>query len=205
MLSYFGLRKGVKFILEGQPYEVLEFQPMRKAQDVTVSQTKIKNLITGKVFERNFHLGEKFEEAELEKCEIKFIYRHHRASKRSAGRDESGTFSEGGKFYFQETENYASRFELSEEQIGAGAKFLKPNQLLTGIKFQEEIINIVLPIKVHLKVAEAPPGEKGGRAQAGTKQVLLETGAKINTPLFIEQGDVVEVNTESGEYVRRVE
>ncbi len=187
MLTYFDLRKGVKFILEGQPYEVLEFQPMRKAQDVTVSQTKIKNLITGKVFERNFHLGEKFEEAELEKCEIKFIYAHH------------------GKFYFQETENYASRFELSEEQIGAGAKFLKPNQLLTGIKFQEEIINIVLPIKVHLKVAEAPPGEKGGRAQAGTKQVLLETGAKINTPLFIEQGDVVEVNTESGEYVRRVE
>lgn len=185
MLSYFELRKGVKFILEGQPYEVLEFQPMRKAQDVTVSQTKIKNLITGKVFERNFHLGEKFEEAQIEKCEMKFIY------------------SRRGKFYFQETKNSSSRFELSEEQIGPGFKFLKPNLLLTGIQFQGKIINVVLPIKVRLKVTEAPPGEKGGRAQAGTKQVLLETGAKINTPLFIKEGDVVEVNTETGKYLKR--
>ncbi len=187
MLSYFDLRKGVKFILEGEPFEVLEFKPMRKAQDVTVSQTKIRNLITGKVFERNFHLGETFKEAEMEKCEIKFIYTRQ------------------GKFYFEEAENQGPRFELSEEQIGHGAKFLKQNQVLTGIKFQGKIISVVLPIKVELKVKEAPPGIKGGRAEAGTKQVLLETGAKLNTPLFIESGDILEVNTEKGEYVRRVE
>jgi elongation factor P len=76
---------------------------------------------------------------------------------------------------------------------------------LFAIKFQGKIINIVLPIKVQLKVAEAPPGFKGGRAQPGTKTITLETGAQINAPLFIEQGDIIEVNTESGEYVRRIE
>ena len=173
--------------MEGEPYEVLEFQQMRKAQDVTVAQTKIQNLITGKVFERNFHLGETFEEAELEKIEVKFLYTHR------------------GKFCFSEIKNPSHRFELIEEQIGSGAKFLKPNQTLTGIKFKDRIINIVLPIKVQLKVAESPPGIKGGRAQAGTKTVTLETKAKINAPLFIKEGDIIEINTETGEYVRRVE
>jgi len=187
MLSYFDLRKGVKFILEGQPYEVLEFQQIYKAQDMVVARTKIKNLINGKVLERTFHQGDTFEEAELEKIEVKFIYSHR------------------GKFCFSETQNPRARFELEEEKIGEGAKFLKPNQILTGIKFQGKIINIILPIKVQLKVTEAPPGIKGDRAQGGTKTVTLETGAKINVPLFVEQGDIVEVNTETGEYVRRVE
>ena len=188
MLSYFDLRKGVQFVLEGQPCEVLEFKQMQKAQDVVVAQTKIKNLITGKVLEKNFHQGDVFEEAELEKTEVKFLYSNPR-----------------GKFIFCEAQNPKARFELTEELLGKGAKFLKSNQILTAIKFRNEIINIVLPIKVLLKVSEAPPGIKGGRAQAGTKIVGLETGAKIATPLFIEQGDVVEVNTETGEYVRRAE
>jgi len=187
MLSYFDLRKGTRFILEGQPYEVLEFQQMYKAQDMAVAKTKIRNLITGRVHEKNFHQGDTFKEAELEKIEIKFLY------------------SRRGKFCFSEIQNLAKRFELEEEQIGKGVKFLKSNQTLTGIKFQDKFINIVLPIKVHLKVAEAPPGVKGDRAQGGTKTVTLETDVNINVPLFIEQGDIIEVNTETGEYVRRVE
>lgn len=187
MLSYFDLRKGVKFILNGQPYEVLEFQQMKKAQDVVVARTKIKNLITGQVIERNFHQDETFEEAEIEKIKVKFIY------------------SKKGKFYFCETENPRNRFYLEEEKIGTGAKFLKENLILDGLKFKGEIINVSLPIKVQLKVVEAPPGIKGQRAQPGTKQVTLETGAKINVPLFIESGDIIEINTETGEYVRRVE
>jgi len=187
MLSYFDLRKGVKFILESEPYEVLEFQQMYKAQDAVVAKTKIKNLISGKVLEKTFHQGDYFEEAELEKIEVKFVY------------------SNRGKFCFSEAKDPSKRFELTEEQIGSGFKFLKSNQTLTGIKFQDKIINIVLPIKVQLKVIEAPPGVKGERAQAGTKQVTLETGAQINVPLFVETGDIIEVNTETGEYVRRVE
>ena len=187
MLSYFDLRKGVKFIFEGEPYEVLEFQQIYKAQDMVVARTKIRNLINGKVLEKTFHQGDTFEEAELEKIEVKFLFTHR------------------GKFCFSEVQNPRRRFELTEEQIGEGAKFLKSNQVLTGIKFQEKIINVVLPIKVQLRVAEAPPGVKGERAQAGTKPVTLETGAIVNAPLFVEEGDVIEVNTETDEYVRRVE
>ena len=185
MLSYFDLRKGTKFILEGQPYEVLEFQQISKAQDMFVARTKIKNLINGKVLEKTFHQDDKFEEAELEKIEIKFIYSHR------------------GKLCFSEAQNPAARLELSEEKIGSSSKFLKPNQILAGIKFQNKIINVSLPIKVQLKVIEAPPGVKGERAQAGTKPVVLETGATINAPLFVKSGDIIEVNTENGQYVRR--
>lgn len=186
MLNYFELRKGVKFILDGQPYEVLEFSQMGKAQDMFVAQTKIRNLINGKVFERNFHQGDSFEEAEIEKTEAKFIY------------------SNKGKAVFCEAKDPKKRFELAENQVGEGMKFLKLNEIVTGIKFQGSIVNVVLPIKVQLKVIEAPPGLKGDRAQSGTKNVTLETGAKINVPLFVETGDVIELNTETGEYTRRV-
>lgn len=186
MLSYFDLRKGVKFVLDGQPYEVLEFQQIGKAQDMFVARTKIKNLITGKVFDKNFHKDDVFEETELDKFEVKFIYNHR------------------GKLIFSELKNPSKRFELNEEQIGPASKFLKSNQELIGIKFEGKVINVAFPIKINLKVIEAPPGLKGDRAQAGTKPATLETGAKINVPLFIEEGDIIEVNTETGEYARRV-
>lgn len=187
MLSYFELRKGILFILEGQPYEVLEFQQVYKAQDAVVARTKIKNLISGKIVEKTFHKGDSFEEAEFEKLDVKFVYANR------------------GKFVFSEVQNPAVRFELTGEQVGDGAKFLKANQLVAGIKFQGKIISIGLPIKVQLKVTEAPPGTKGDRAQSGTKAVILETGAQINVPLFVDMDDVIEINTETGEYVRRVE
>jgi elongation factor P len=187
MLGYFDLRKGVKFILNDQPYEVLESQQIGKAQDVFVVKAKIKNLLNGKIIERNFHQDDKFEEAEVEKVDVKFLYSHR------------------GKFCFCEKDNPKNRFELLEEQIGSSANFLKSGQILTGFKFEGKIININLPIKIQLKVTEAPPGIKGERSQAGTKVVTLETGATIDVPLFIEAGDIVEINTETGEYVRRVE
>ena len=198
MLSYFDLRKGVKFILDQEPYEVLEFQQIYKAQDMVVARTKIRNLINGKVLERTFHQDDKFEEAELEKVEVKFLYSHP---------DSKSSISNGasrGKFGFCETQNPRTRFELAEEQIGESSKFLKSNQNLIGIKFQGKIINVSLPIKVQLKVIEAPPGVKGNRSQAGTKTVTLETGAKINVPLFVEEGDIIEINTETAEYTRRI-
>ena len=186
MLSYFDLRKGVQFILDEEPYEVLDFQQTYKAQDMVVAKTKIKNLINGKVLEKTFRQSDKFEEAELQRIEVKFLYSHRK------------------KFYFSELKSPAKRFELEESQIGEGAKFLKANKVLNAIMFKEKIINVVLPIKVQLKVTEAPPGIKGDRAQGGNKSVTLETGAKINVPLFIERGDIVEVNTETEEYVRRI-
>lgn len=187
MLTHTDLRKGATIILDNEPYEVLESQPMQKAQRRVVIQTKIKNLINGNVFSRNFHQGDVFQEAEISKFSAKFLYAHRE------------------KYVFCETENPSRRFELTEKQIGLQSKFLKPNQILDTELFEGKVIRVSLPIKIQLKVIEAPPGFQGERSQPGTKTVTLETGAKISTPLFINEGDIIEINTETGEYVRRVE
>ena len=198
MLSYYELRKGVQFIYEGQPYEVLEFRQMGKSQDVVVAQTKIRNLLTGRVIPKNFHQGETFEEADMSKFQAKFIYANR------------------GKFVFADLDNSkparsamqnvaGGRFELSEKQVGDGAKFLTPNQEVEGNIFQDRVINVILPVKVQLKGTDAPPGIKGDRSIGGNKAITLETGAVINVPLFIETGDTIEINTETSEYVRRIE
>lgn len=186
MLSHNDIRKGVRFILDGEPYEVLDFSPLKKAQRRVVIQTKIKNLITGAVFDRNFHQGDVFEEAELIKFKAKFLYSHRDC------------------YFFCEESNPSKRFDLTKEQIGEVTKFLKQNEIVEGLIFKDKIINISLPIKVHLKVTQSPPGIRGDRAQGGTKVVVLETGTEINVPLFIEEGDIIEINTETGEYVRRI-
>jgi elongation factor P len=187
MLSHNDLKKGVQFISEGEPYEVLESSFVFKGRGSSVVQTKIKDLLTGNVLSRTFHPGEEFEEAEIQKIKVKFLY------------------SRRDKFFFCEEHNPSKRFDLAKEVIEESVIFLKPNEIVEGVQFQGKIINISLPIKVQLKVIEAPPGVKGDRAQGGTKTVTLETGAQINVPLFVETGDVIEVNTEKGEYVRRVE
>jgi elongation factor P len=107
MLNYFDLRKGAEFVLDGDPYEVLEFQQIFKAQDVVTARTKIKNLISGKVIEKTFHKGDTFEEADLVKIDAKFIYESR------------------GKYVFAKPNNPSERFELTEDQIGYGCKFLK--------------------------------------------------------------------------------
>ena len=187
MLSHNELKKGIKFILNNQLYEVLESSFVFKGRGSSFSQTKIKNLITGSVVSKTFHPGEKFKEAEIEKIKVKFLYCH---------RD---------KFLFCEEKNPAKRIELTKEIIGKNVIYLKPGEVVEGIKFQSEIINISLPIKVRLRVVEAPPGIRGDRAQGGTKTVKLETKAQINTPLFVKEGDVIEINTEKDEYVKRVD
>lgn len=186
MLSHSDLKKGIKIILDGKPYEILKISFLKKARREVIVQTKIKDLITGSVFSRNFHQGETFEIAEIGRIKAKFLYSHR------------------GKFFFCEQENPSRRFDLTEKQIGQSSQFLKQNQIVEALKFGEKIINISLPIKIQLKVIAAPPAVRGERAQPGTKQVILETGTKINVPLFIKEGDIVEINTETGEYVRRI-
>jgi elongation factor P len=187
MISYSELEKGIQIILDGEPYEIIEGAPMFKGRGHSVFQAKIKNLKTGKVVSQTFHPSDIFEEAKVFKKEIKFLYFHRK------------------KYVFCEKGNPSNRFTLSAEEIGEKINFLKENQIVEALLFENKIINIILPIKIILKVAQAPPGIKAGRAEAGTKQVILETGAKINAPLFIDKGDTIEINTETGEYVRRIE
>ncbi len=187
MLDHTEIRKGTRIIIDQEPYEVLEYLPLKKAQRRVVIQTKIRNLINGKVLERNFHQGDIFEEAEVIKLNSQFIY---------ANRE---------KYVFSQADDQSKRFELTEKQVGNAAKFLKSNEMVETLIFNEKIIGINLPIKINFKVIEAPPGIQGDRAQGGTKTIIIEGGTEINVPLFVKEGDVIEVNTESGEYVRRVE
>lgn len=186
MLSYSELQKGGIIIVNDQPHEIIEALNTFKGRGHSYLQMKIKNLVSGAVISKTAQPRDSFEEAEVEEKQAKFIYANR------------------GKFIFSEVNDPGKRFELTEEQIGTKANFLKPNEEVTTIIFEDKIINIIIPIKVHLKVTEVPPGVKGDRAQAGNKSVTLETGAKISAPLFINENDIIEVNTESGEYVRRV-
>jgi elongation factor P len=185
MLTHTDLHPGIEFIYEGQPWVVLEAQLLKMAQRRPVIQSKIKNLIDGKVQEKNFQQGDVFDEADLGKREIKYLY------------------TTKGQYFFCEPNDPSKRFFFTEDQIGPQAKYLKPNEIVVGIVFEEKIITFKLPIKVQLKVKETAPGVKGDRAQAGTKEAVLESGAVIQVPLFIEDGDVIEINTETGTYVKR--
>ncbi|MBU6500872.1 MAG: hypothetical protein KGJ89_02000 [Patescibacteria group bacterium] len=194
MLSYTDLTKGVLFIYEGAPYEVLETHFLRMQQRKAVVQTRIRNLMTGKLLDRNFQASDTFEEAEIEKRKASFIYK-----KPGRGADAVD------EYWFNEKGNPASRFAISGELLGGGGQFLKPNTEVETVVFKEKVIKVALPIKMEFKVVEAPPAIKGNTAQGGTKVVELEGGAKISAPLFINQGDLVRINTETGEYVERVE
>jgi len=187
MLTYNDLRPGTVFILDGEPYEVLEFNFLRMQQRKPVAQTKIKNLISGKMQNRTFHQNDSLEEAEILKEQVKYLYNH---------RDE---------FYFCKINDPSNRFSIKEEIMGSSSKFLKPNLEITAVKFKDKIINILLPVKIDFVVRDAPPAIKGDTAQGGTKSITLENGVEITAPLFIEAGDIIRVNTDAGTYVERVE
>jgi elongation factor P len=186
MITHADLKKGVRVLIDNQPHEVIDSNPMKKAQRRVVIQTRIKNLITGTISERNFHQGDMFEEVELGKFQAKFLYAH---------RD---------KFVFCDITDSSKRFELSPAQVGDASKYIKQNEVVEGITFEDKIVSVNLPIKVQLKVKETPPGVKGDRAQGGTKTAIMETGIQVQVPLFINEGDSIEINTEKNEYVRRI-
>jgi len=199
MLSYNELKPGVFIVLDGQPYVVMEFKFLRMQQRKPVAQTKIKNIISGKTIEKTFQQTDKLEEAEIETRPIKYLYSHRPA--RNAAHSAAG----GDEFWFSEKDNPSVRFKLDESLVGNYIDLLKPNFLIEAMSFQKNIIGVKMPVKVDLKVIEAPPSTKGNTIQAGTKQVKLETGATVNVPLFINEGDIVRINTETKEYVERKE
>ena len=187
MLDYNELKPGTYIVLEGKPYVVLEYNFLRMQQRKPAVQTKIKDLTSGKVIAKTFHPNDSIEEADISKKKVKFLY------------------SNRGEFWFCEENNPSARFKLGQEIIGDSADLMKQNMLVDALVFGEKIINIDLPIKVDLKVVEAPPSFRGDTASGGSKQVKLETGATINVPFFINEGDIVRVNTRERAYVERVE
>ncbi len=186
MLDYSEITERKYIVFNGEPWEVLTSHVFRKQQRKPVNATKLKNLITGKVTEQSFHVSEKVEEAEIEERDVKFLYQNR------------------GEFWFCEAEDPSKRFKIDENFIGIQAKFVKKDSIVQALSFNEKIIGMKIPIKIDLKVIEAHPAVKGNTAQGGTKTVKLETGAEINVPMFIKEGEIIRVNTETGEYAERV-
>ncbi len=199
-LAYTDLTKGILFILDGAPYEVLESHFLRMQQRKAVVQTKIRNLMTGKILDRNWQASDNFEEAEIERKPAMFIYYRDRGSPSQILPDKTRE----GEYWFHEEGNPKNRFSLAAELVGGQGQFLKPNTKVSTMVFNDRVIKVDIPIKMDFKVMEAPPTIRGNTAQGGTKSVTIEGGAKVNAPLFINEGDVVRINTQTGEYVERV-
>ena len=182
-----------KFIIhDDEPYEVLTSHVFRKQQRKPVNATKLRNLLSGRVVEVSFQATDKVDEADMKKSPVKFIY------------------EQKGEFWFHPDGKPGERFTLSADVIADAKKWIRPNDVYDAVVFtndddEERIIGLSIPIKMDLKVKEAAPAVKGNTAQGATKTVVLENGTEINVPLFINEGDVVRINTETGDYVERAE
>ena len=185
MLSYNDVKPGVAVIVDGEPYVCTWNNIMKKQQRRPVNQTKLRHIIKGNSIEYSFQQSDKLEEAEIETKPAVFI------------------FEKNGEWFFHDAKDKSKRFSVPEDQVGESGKFLKSNMEVETLAFQGSIFRVKLPIKVDLKVTEAPPDVRGNTAQGGNKVVTLETGATLTVPMFVKQGDVVRINTDSGEYVER--
>lgn len=187
VLSYSEITPKKVIIFNDEPYLVLSYHVFRKQQRKPVNITKLKNLKSGRVIENTFHVNETADEADLENRNITFIYR------------------KGNEYWFHTTGKPSERFALSEELIGDQGKFIKERTDLAAIVYEDEVIGVKVPIKIELKVTETVDASKGNTSGNALKESIVETGAKVMVPMFINQGDVIAINTESGEYSERVE
>ena len=187
MLDYNEVTARKYILVDGHPYEVLDSWVFRKQQRKPVNQTKLKSLLSGKVAEVTFHQNDRVEEADMGSREVKFLYTNR------------------GQNWFCDPEKPADRFELQDEMVGDVLKFIKPNSIIDTLTFEGNIIRLRPPIKVTLLIKETVPAVKGNTAQGALKEAVLETGTKIMVPLFINGGDMVTINTETGDYVDRAE
>jgi elongation factor P len=178
------IRKNLKVKIDGDPYVVVDFQFVKPGKGVAFTRTRLKNMITGAVIDKTYRSGEKLEEAEVEEVAMQFMYRDD-------------------MFHFMNMENY-EQLEMSEDQVGEAADFLVENMQITTMMFEGKPIGITLPTFVDLEVTEAEPGIKGDTATGATKLVTVSTGAKIQVPLFLNQGEWIRIDTRTGEYVERI-
>ncbi len=188
-LDYDEIKQRKNIIVDGMPYEILESHVARTQKRKPQNQVRMRNLLNGKVVPGTFHASDTAEEAEISKREALFL------------------FANKGEYWFCDPKDRAKRFEISDSVLGDQTKYLKDNTVLDIKIFEyedeERIIGVTLPVKMTFIVKEAPPAIKGNTASGGGKLVTLETGAQVTTPFFIEVGEKIIVNTDTGEYVER--
>lgn len=191
MLEYSEIRERKIIIYEDEPCEVMENHVARTQQRKPQNQVKLKSLLSGRTWNTVFHASDKADEAEISKKEVKFLY----ANK--------------GEYWFCSPTDPSDRFKIDEKVIGDTSKYLKVNENATAMVWDndgtDQIIKVTLPIKMEYKIKDAPPSIRGNTANGGGKLAVLENDIKIQVPFFVEAGDRVIVNTETGEYVERVQ
>ncbi|HEC93760.1 MAG TPA: elongation factor P [Candidatus Kaiserbacteria bacterium] len=186
ILSYNEITQKKIIVFNGDPYKVLSSRVFRMQMRKPVNQTKLRHLVSGRVIENSFHQNESAPEAEIEQKDAIYLYTNH------------------GESWFTESTDKKNRFSFPEGLVHDSVRWLEQNAPITALFYDEKPISISLPAKVEISVTEAPPAIKGNTATGGTKQVTLSSGANINVPLFVNAGDIVRVNTDTGEYVERV-
>lgn len=178
------LRKGAAIELDGEVYQILEYQHVKMQQRQPVVKLKLRDVRSGNVTERNFQSGDKVTTVFLEHRPVQYLY------------------SDGDLYYFMDNESF-EQIVLTYVQIGESTNYLKEGLMLEILTCKGDTVAIELPSSVELQVTETEPGFKGDRATAGTKTAKLETGSTTQVPLFISTGDIVKVNTRTGEYVEK--
>jgi len=184
MISSNEFRTGTTIELEGDVFQVVEFQHVKPGKGAAFVRTKLKNIKTGSVVERKFNAGEKVPKARVERHEMQFLYK------------------EGDNFVVMDNQNY-EQYTLTSAQIGDGVKWLKENMSIGVVFHQGNVMGIDIPNSVQLEVVETEPGVKGDTATGGSKPATLETGAIVQVPFFVNIGDVLIIDTRTGSYVQR--
>ena len=185
MISTSEFRNGTRLEIDGEPFYIVEFQHVKPGKGGAFYRTKLKAYKTGNVIDRTFRSGEKFDEPDLQEHEMQFLY------------------SGGDEYTFMNTETY-EQFTYQKSQLSGSTDLLKENTIAKILLYQEQPIALELPIFLELKVVETDPGIRGDTASGGTKPAVVETGAVIKVPLYLEVGETIKVDTRTREYVERV-
>jgi elongation factor P len=185
MIEVNNLRKGVTFELEGELYKVLDYHHIKVARGGATIRVKVRDLRSGATIEKTFNSGDRVQDIRLEKREVQYLY------------------SDGNLYYFMDTETYEQPV-LSADLLGDAVSYLTDSMTLSLLTYEGEAIDVDLPVTVELEVVDAEPGFAGDTAQGATKEVTVSTGLKVQTPLFVEVGDVIRIDTRDGSYLTRV-
>ena len=185
MVSAGDFRNGVTIEMDGNVYQIIEFQHVKPGKGAAFVRTKLKDIINSGVIEKSFRPTEKFENAHIDRREMQYLY------------------SDGDLFNFMDTENY-EQIALNQEAVGDSLKFVKENEMVKVCSYKGNVFAIEPPLFVELTVTETEPGFKGDTATGASKPATVETGAQVSVPLFVEEGNVIKIDTRTGEYLSRV-
>ena len=185
MVSAGDFRNGITLEIDGNVVQVIEFQHVKPGKGAAFVRTKLKNVINGGVVEKTFRPTEKFPQARIDSVDMQYLY------------------NDGDLYYFMNVDTY-DQIAINKETIGDALKFVKENEMVKVCSYNGSVFAIEAPLFVELEIVDTEPGFAGNTAQGATKPATVETGAQVNVPLFVNQGDKIKIDTRTGEYLSRV-